>query len=462
LRVEVFSRSALGDDLIGRNWLNIEDRWNGRRGYAKFGDSGRARESMVPGSYTEKRTLLSKDGVPAGSIEMWVDLFDITAPESIPKPLDIAPPPPIQVELRTTICVTRDVELVDVGVVEDTVDIYVRGYMDGMRHDIQKTDVHYRSTDGSGSFNWAMVFPFVLDARLGKVYPVPKESAFSFLRKDPKPLNPVLQLEIMDNDLFSDDFIGSCAINLLDLKQTLTTRDMNAFSRRETRCCWWLNWWPWSRICTKRVSLAKTLQERQRVALEEERKEWAAQQRMTTEKVDELMKPVLDAPAGTFSDRVKRKIRDAFVKQVEEESKVNVFAQFMPKKQKKTLMAIPANKEDEATDAKVVELPKYWIACRGPQGNNRIGDVQVSFSLVKMDAIKTDPALAGAKGRTSEPDRPEQPDFLKDPTRAAYLLLWRQYKFYILTALCILISAVYVFFFIKHGMDAGATKVFGA
>jgi len=383
----------------------------------------------------------------------------MTKKESIPKPIDIAPPPPIQVELRATIWGTRDVELVDVGVVEDTVDIYVRGYMDGMRHDIQKTDVHYRSTDGSANFNWLMAFPFVLDARLGKVYPVPKESAFSFLKKDPKPIAPILQLEILDNDLFSDDFIGSAAINLLDLKQTLTTRDTSAFVRRETRCCWWMNCWPWNRLCTKRVELAKTLAEKQRVALQEERLEWAARQKLNAEKVDEMMKPILEAPAGTFSERVKRKIRENFVRQVEEESKVNVFEQFMPKKKKKTLTAAP--KEDEAAETKIVELPKYWIACRGPQGNNRIGDVQVSFALVKLDAVKADASLAAVKGRTTEPDRPEQPDFLKDPTRAAYVLLWRQYKFYILTALCILISAVYVFFFFKHGMDAGATKVFG-
>lgn len=460
LRIDLWSQCKTGDDHIGTSWINLEDRWNGRRGYSRFGEKNGAMESMVPGSYTEKATLMNKDGVQAGSIEFWVDLFDITRPESIPKPIDIAPPPPIPVELRVTVWATRDVELVDVGVMEDTVDIYVRGFMDGMRHDIQKTDVHYRSTDGSGNFNWLMAYQFVLDARLGKVYPVPKESAFTFLKKDPKPIAPVLQLEVLDNDLFSDDFIGSAALNLLDLKQVLTTRDMNAFSKRVTRCCWWMNWWPWSRLCTKRVDLAKTLAERQRVALQEERAEWAARQKQISEKVDELMKPVLEAPSGTFSDRVKRKIRDSFQKQVEEESKVNVFEQFMPKKKKKT-MAPPKHDED-APEAKIVELPKYWVACRGPQGNNRVGDIQVSFSLVKLDAIRADPSLAGAKGRSTDVDRPEQPDFLKDPTRAAYILLWRQYKFYILTALCILISAVYVFFFFKHGMDAGATKVFGA
>ena len=33
-------------------------------------------------------------------------------------------------------------------------------WMPGMEDDKQKTDVHYRSLDGDGNFNWRFVFPF--------------------------------------------------------------------------------------------------------------------------------------------------------------------------------------------------------------------------------------------------------------------------------------------------------------
>lgn len=33
-------------------------------------------------------------------------------------------------------------------------------WMPGMEEDKQKTDVHYRSLDGDGNFNWRLVFGF--------------------------------------------------------------------------------------------------------------------------------------------------------------------------------------------------------------------------------------------------------------------------------------------------------------
>ena len=39
-------------------------------------------------------------------------------------------------------------------------DIYVKGWMQGIESDKQRTDVHYRSMDGDGYFNWRFVFDF--------------------------------------------------------------------------------------------------------------------------------------------------------------------------------------------------------------------------------------------------------------------------------------------------------------
>lgn len=92
--------------------------------------------------------------------------------------------------------------------------------------DTQKTDVHYRSMDGEGNFNWRFVFPFdylppervmVIKKRVS-VYMIEscynnicicfKEHFYS-LDKTEVHLPPRLTVQVWDNDLFSpDDFIG--------------------------------------------------------------------------------------------------------------------------------------------------------------------------------------------------------------------------------------------------------------
>ena len=72
----------------------------------------------------------------------------------------------------------------------------------------QKTDVHYRSMDGEGNFNWRMVFPFdYLPPE--KVMVIKKKQHFYSLNKTEVHVPPRLTLQVWDNDLFSpDDFIG--------------------------------------------------------------------------------------------------------------------------------------------------------------------------------------------------------------------------------------------------------------
>ena len=74
--------------------------------------------------------------------------------------------------------------------------------------DTQKTDVHYRSMDGEGNFNWRFVFPLeYLPAE--KVMVVKKKEHFYSLTKSERRLPPILTMQVWDNDLFSpDDFLG--------------------------------------------------------------------------------------------------------------------------------------------------------------------------------------------------------------------------------------------------------------
>lgn len=65
-------------------------------------------------------------------------------------------------ELRVVIWNTEDVLLEESNILtgEKCSDIFVKGWLEGMKEDKQQTDVHYRSLTGEGNFNWRFIFPF--------------------------------------------------------------------------------------------------------------------------------------------------------------------------------------------------------------------------------------------------------------------------------------------------------------
>uniref|UniRef100_H9GBP4 C2 domain-containing protein n=1 Tax=Anolis carolinensis TaxID=28377 RepID=H9GBP4_ANOCA len=115
---------------------------------------------LVP-EHIETRTLYSTahPGIDQGKVQMWVDIFPESLGEPGP-PFDIVPRKPHKYELRVIIWNTKDVDLEDTNIFGDRMsDIYVKGWLDGLEEDKQKTDVHYRSLSGEGNFNWRFVFP---------------------------------------------------------------------------------------------------------------------------------------------------------------------------------------------------------------------------------------------------------------------------------------------------------------
>lgn len=96
-------------------------------------------------------------------------------------------------------------------------DIYVKGWMPGMEDNKQKTDVHYRSLDGDGNFNWRFVFDFdYLPAE--QLCVVSRKEHFWNLAKTEFRIPPKLIVQIWDNDKFSlDDYLGSVELDLLNL-----------------------------------------------------------------------------------------------------------------------------------------------------------------------------------------------------------------------------------------------------
>lgn len=74
-----------------------------------------------------------------------------------------------------------------------------------MRQGKQETDIHWKSSDGTGMFNWRMKFPLQLPHPLPRL----KVSSLSTTAGD------VYQVQIWDKDIASaDDSIGECSVAL--------------------------------------------------------------------------------------------------------------------------------------------------------------------------------------------------------------------------------------------------------
>ncbi|NXJ98044.1 MYOF protein, partial [Corythaixoides concolor] len=154
-----------------------------------------------------------------GKVQMWVDVFPATLGPPGPA-VDVTPRKPQRYELRCVVWNTRDVDLADTNLLGQRMsDIYVTGWLDGLEEQRQRTDVHYRSLQGDGAFNWRFVFSFEYLAA-EQLCVLPRKEHFWSLDETVLKVPPKLILQVWDNDKFSaDDFLGVLELELSRLPQ---------------------------------------------------------------------------------------------------------------------------------------------------------------------------------------------------------------------------------------------------
>ncbi|CAF0934963.1 unnamed protein product [Rotaria sordida] len=191
--------------------------------------------------------------IEQGRLELFVDIFPKS--QGSPGPtFTISPRQPKLYILRCIIWNTSDVILQETSITgEQMSDIYVKGWMGGIEEDVQKTDVHYRSMDGEGNFNWRFVYEFsYLPAE--RCISIKKKEHFWSYDATELTIPPVLNLQVWDNDKFSaDDFLGALTLDLnrlykpakdpdfctLDILNDESLDDVSLFEMKRVK-----GWWP--------------------------------------------------------------------------------------------------------------------------------------------------------------------------------------------------------------------------
>lgn len=196
LRLQVWDHDTIfDDDFIGETVIDLEDRF--------FSPEWQSIEDK-PVEY--RQLYHHSTQVPQGVVKLWIEIWPSDTLTKDNQPWNIMPRPVSNYEVRVVIWETRDVKMKDW---EGTSDIYCRAFFDSNKS--KRTDTHYRSMDGRGSFNYRLLFDV----------------------KNPGE-QKVLNMQIWDADLFSgNDFIGDVSMNLaLPIEDCTSTNRQVSITRK--------------------------------------------------------------------------------------------------------------------------------------------------------------------------------------------------------------------------------------
>ena len=161
------------DDIIGETTIDLENRFFSHDWQSLAHQGGYDMKFPI-----EQRDLIGESGVTQGVLECWVEIFPRENIQLFPV-MDIAAPQKQKFELRVVVWDASEMKVMDA--IGGTNDLYVTGtlsYRDGrnrLKNVSRTTDIHWRSKQGKGSFNYRLVYK---DLELPMTMPGAEESEF--------------------------------------------------------------------------------------------------------------------------------------------------------------------------------------------------------------------------------------------------------------------------------------------
>ncbi|KAK6731499.1 hypothetical protein RB195_007764 [Necator americanus] len=190
--------------------------------------------NLVP-DHVETRTLFTEmaGNTPCGELRMFVDLFPLSY-GGVPPPINIVRREPEKYQLRVALFNVSGAIPVKRSFGVPTSDLYVKVFTNGSQKP-QKSDVHFRSLDGCGEFNWRFVIDIAFNPWEKKIINYQKRRIF---RKASEELvEPLVMIQLWDKNKFSKDvMLGEMVLDMTHFKEGIADpEDIGILRLRKSR-----------------------------------------------------------------------------------------------------------------------------------------------------------------------------------------------------------------------------------